>query len=149
MVKLPQTLRQLDHKLKDIRQSVREVTKASQEVDRFTNLDGASKAQKVEASRPGIGESLLAPTQGFLVGAGTVFVLLFFLLASGDLFLRKLVAVLPHLQDKKIAVEITRQIELRRFQLICWRSAVITLCFGMAIGAAMFFLGCRIRYCGA
>lgn len=140
MVKLPQTLRQLDHKLKDIRQSVREVTKASQEVDRFTNLDGASKAQKVEASRPGIGESLLAPTQGFLVGAGTVFVLLFFLLASGDLFLRKLVTVLPHLHDKKIAVEITRQIE-RDVSTYLLAISAINLVFGMAIGAAMWLLG--------
>lgn len=40
-----------------------------------------------------------------------VIVLLFFLLASGDLFLAKLVHVLPTLSDKKKAVQIAREVE--------------------------------------
>jgi predicted PurR-regulated permease PerM len=140
MVKLPQTLRQIDHKIKGVRQSVQEVTKATQEVDRFTNLDGAPKSQKVEASKAGIGESLLAPTQDFLVGAGTVLILLFFLLASGDQFLRKLVTVLPHWHDKKIAVEIIRQIEHDVSTYLLAISA-LNLVFGTAVGAAMWLLG--------
>ena len=41
----------------------------------------------------------------------TTVVLLFFLLASGDLFLRRMVEILPTLSDKKQAVEISREIE--------------------------------------
>ena len=53
-----------------------------------------------------------------LVAGGMVmFILLFFLLASGDLFLRKLIRVLPSLADKKRAVEIARQIETGRLHL--------------------------------
>lgn len=140
MVKLPQTLRQIDHKLKGVRQSVQEVTKAGQEVDRFTNLDGAQKPQKVEVSKAGIGEALRAPTQDFLLGAGTMVILLFFLLAAGDLFLRKLVIVLPRLHDKKIAVEIIRQIEHDVSTYLLAISA-INLVFGTAVGAAMWLLG--------
>src|SRR5436309_600589 len=40
-----------------------------------------------------------------------LFAFLFFLLASGDLFLRKLISALPRLADKRRAVEIARQIE--------------------------------------
>ena len=43
--------------------------------------------------------------------APIVLLLTYFLLASGDVFLRKLVTVIPSFRDKKRAVEITRQIE--------------------------------------
>ena len=51
---------------------------------------------------------VLGQTQAFLAGAVVMVILLFFLLASGDLFLRKLVRVLPRLSDKKAAIEIAR-----------------------------------------
>jgi len=38
-------------------------------------------------------------------------ILLYFLLASGNLFLQKLVRVLPRFQDKRTAVTIVHQIE--------------------------------------
>src|SRR5438093_3440102 len=111
MGKLPEAARQIEGKLKDVKQSVREVTKAGQEVDRITKLDTGEKTQKVEVRKPSLGESLLEPTQDFLVSGGIVLVLLFFLLASGDVFLRKLVTVLPRFEDKKAAVAISHQIE--------------------------------------
>lgn len=140
MAKLPQTVRQVERKLKDVKQSVQQVTKATQEVDRLTSLDGGEKTQKVEVKRATLGESLLGPTQEFLVGAGLVFVLLFFLLASGDLFLRKLVSVLPTFHDKKLAVEISRQIE-QDISTYLLAITVINLFFGSAVGGAMYLLG--------
>jgi predicted PurR-regulated permease PerM len=140
MAKLPQTVRQVERKLKDVKQSVQQVTKATQEVDRLTSLDGGDKTQKVEVKRATLGESLLGPTQEFLVGAGLVFVLLFFLLASGDLFLRKLVSVLPTFHDKKLAVEISRQIE-QDISTYLLAITVINLFFGAAVGGAMYLLG--------
>jgi predicted PurR-regulated permease PerM len=62
------------------------------------------------------------------------------LLASGDLFLLKLVKVLPTLDDKKLAVEIYRQIE----ENVSTYLAIVTLInigFGCVIGTAMYFLG--------
>jgi predicted PurR-regulated permease PerM len=47
-----------------------------------------------------------------LVGLFTTAVLLFFLLVSGDLFLRRFVEVLPTFSNKKQAVEIVREIEI-------------------------------------
>ena len=140
MTKLPATARQIERKLSDLKQSVREVTKAGQEVDKLTNLNTEEKGRKVEVRKPSFGETLLAPTQDFIIGSGTVLILLFFLLASGDLFLRKLVTVLPRFEDKKTAVEISRQIEhdISRYLFsIC----VINAFFGAAIGIAMSFLG--------
>ena len=47
-----------------------------------------------------------------MFGAVTTIVLLYFLLASGDLFLRKLIRVLPKLEDKKKAVGIARSVQI-------------------------------------
>jgi predicted PurR-regulated permease PerM len=138
MVKLPETARQIEGKFKDLKQSMREMTKAGQEVDRLTSM-GGERTQKVEMRKPSLGETLLEPTQDFLIGTGTVLILLFFLLASGDLFLRKLVTVLPRFEDKKAAVEITRQIE-HDISGYLFSISAINVFFGAAIGVAMFFL---------
>jgi len=140
MAKLPETVRQVERKLKNVKQSVQEVTKATKEVDRLTSLDGGEKTQKVEVKRATLGESLLGSTQEFLVGTSLVFALLFFLLASGDLFLRKLVSVLPSFHDKKLAVEISHQIEqdVSRYLLAI---SCINAVFGAAVGGSMYLLG--------
>ncbi|HEY3167855.1 MAG TPA: AI-2E family transporter [Candidatus Binatia bacterium] len=140
MGKLPEAARQVEGKLKDIKQSVREVTKAGQEVDRITKFDTGEKTQKVEVRKPSLGESLLEPTQDFLVSGGIVLVLLFFLLASGDLFLRKLVTVLPRFEDKKAAVEISHQIE-HDISSYLFAITLVNAVFGLAVATAMFFLG--------
>ena len=140
MTKLPQTARQIEGKLKVFKKSVQEVAKAGEEVDRLTNLSGPERIQRVEVRKPSLGETLLAPTQDFLVSGGVLIILLFFLLASEDLFLRKVIAVLPHLREKKIAVEITRQIELDVSGYLL-AITVNNALFGTAVGIAMFFLG--------
>jgi predicted PurR-regulated permease PerM len=140
MAKLPQTVRQVERKLKDVKQSVQEVTKATQEVDRLTSLNTGEKTQQVEVRKSTLGESLLGPTQEFLVGAGLVFILLFFFLASGDLFLRKLVSVLPTFRDKKLAVEISHQIE-HDISTYLLAITMINVFFGAAVGVSMYLLG--------
>jgi predicted PurR-regulated permease PerM len=140
MAKFPETVRQVEQKLRGLKRSVEEVTKATKEVDRLTTLDDGEKNQKVQVKRSTLGESLLGPTQEFLVGAGLVLALLFFLLASGDLFLRKLVSVLPSLHDKKLAVEISRRIE-HDISIYLLTISCINVVFGAAVGGSMYLLG--------
>jgi predicted PurR-regulated permease PerM len=54
---------------------------------------------------------LFSSTREFLNGLFTTILLLFFLLVSGDTFLRRLVEVLPRFRDKRQAVEMSQQIE--------------------------------------
>jgi predicted PurR-regulated permease PerM len=140
MGKLPQTVRQVERKLKGVRQSVEEVNKATKEVDRLTSLGSTNQTQKVEVRKPTLGESLLAPTQDFVVSLGLVTLLLYFLLASEDMLLRKLVVVLPRLRDKKIAVDISYQIE-QDISVYLITITTINILFGLAVGVAMYFLG--------
>jgi predicted PurR-regulated permease PerM len=140
MTKLPQAARQLEFKLGDLKQTFRDFSKASREVERITNLDSAGSAQQVEVKKSRVGEFLLGQTHAFLVGASIMFILLFFLLASGDMFLRRLVTVLPRFEDKRVAVEISRQIEhdVSKYLLAI---TLINVGFGTAVGISMYFLG--------
>ena len=140
MAKLPKAAAQLEYRLSNLKQTFREFSKASREVERITKFDTAGTAQQVEVKKSSVGEILLGQTQGFLVSGGVMFVLLFFLLASGDMFLRKLVTVLPRFENKKLAVEISRQIEhdISRYLLIV---TLINAVFGSAVGLSMYFIG--------
>jgi Predicted permease len=75
-----------------------------------------------------------------LVGLGTTVVLLFFLLASGDLFLRRVVEILPTLSNKKQAVEISREIESNISSYLATIS-VMNLCVGILTGLACYLCG--------
>ncbi len=140
MAKLPNAAAQLEYRLSNLKQTFREFSKASREVERITKFDTAGTAQQVEVKKSSVGEILLGQTQGFLVSGGVMFVLLFFLLASGDMFLRKLVTVLPRFENKKLAVEISRQIEhdISRYLLTV---TLINAVFGSAVGLSMYFIG--------
>src|SRR6185437_4331526 len=54
---------------------------------------------------------LFAGTASFASGLFMTIIVLFFLLISGDVFLRRLVEVLPRFRDKRAAVMISQQIE--------------------------------------
>jgi predicted PurR-regulated permease PerM len=79
-------------------------------------------------------------TRSFVTGAIETFVLLYFLLAAGDLFLLKLVKVLPSLQDKKRAVEIAHEVEENVSAFLSTITA-INICLGVVVGFAMYLLG--------
>jgi predicted PurR-regulated permease PerM len=140
VVKLPETIRQMEHKFQSIKESVGHVSKVSKEVDRLTALNDDTKQQEVAIKKETIGETLLAPTQELIIGGFLMVILLFFLLASGDLFLRKLLAVLPSLHDKKVAVDISHQIE-QNISTYLFTITVINACFGATVGVCMYFLG--------
>jgi predicted PurR-regulated permease PerM len=75
-----------------------------------------------------------------VVGVLTTVVLLFFLLVSGDLFLRRFVEILPTLHNKKQAVEISQEIE----NSVSSYLVTITLMnagVGLTTGIAAYFCG--------
>ena len=75
-------------------------------------------------------------------------ILFYFLLASGDLFLTKVIKVVPRLQDKKRAVQIARETE-DQFSGYLATTAIINTAFGAVVAGAMWWLGCPIRHSGA
>src|SRR5574341_143106 len=139
MAKAPQSLRRIEQKLIALRRPVEQVSKATEEVKKITKIDGGEKTQLVELKSPGLTKVLFSQTSGVIIGTLTMFVLLYFLLASGDLFLRKLIKVLPTQKDKKRAGEIFHQIE-ENVSTYLLTVTMINVGLGIAVGVAMVLL---------
>jgi predicted PurR-regulated permease PerM len=84
--------------------------------------------------------SILNWTGTLLVGIGETLVLLYLLLASGDLFLQKLVHVMPTLRDKKRAVEISHEIQ-QNISNYLFSVSLINLGLGIVVSGGLYFMG--------
>ena len=71
---------------------------------------------------------------------GETLVLLYLLLASGDLFLQKLVHVMPTLRDKKRAVEISHEIQ-QNISNYLFSVSLINIGLGMVVSGGLYFMG--------
>jgi predicted PurR-regulated permease PerM len=136
----PESLRRVDSKLRAIRKPVEQVSKAAAQVENLATVNGGSGPPPVEVKTSSLSDTILTQTQGILAGAAVMIIFLYFLLASGDLFLRKLVRLLPTLADKKVAVEIARQIEdhISRYLLTI---TAINVGLGTTVAVAMWVIG--------
>lgn len=97
------------------------------------------KAPLVEVKETRGTSSILNWTGTFLAGVGETLVLLYLLLASGDLFLQKLVHVMPTLRDKKRAVEISHEIQQNISNYLLTVS-LINLGLGILVSAGLYFM---------
>jgi predicted PurR-regulated permease PerM len=79
-------------------------------------------------------------TGTFLAGLGESLVLLYLLLASGDLFLQKLVRVMPTMHDKKRAVDISHEIQ-QQISNYLLSVSLINLGLGIIVGGGLYWLG--------
>ena len=79
-------------------------------------------------------------TGSLLAGTGETLVVLYLLLASGDLFLQKLVRVMPTLQDKKSAVEISHEIQQNISQYL-FTVSLINIGLGALVSGGLFLMG--------
>ncbi|MFZ0389791.1 MAG: AI-2E family transporter [Calditrichia bacterium] len=136
---VPQNFRKVEGKLLSFRKPMQEVSKAAEELGKITQLNEEEKTQEVQLKEKSFADTLLSNTQEFFAIISITVVLLYFLLASGDLFLRKLVRVLPTLKDKKKAVEIARHTE-QHISMYLLTVTTINIFLGLAIAAAMFLL---------
>jgi predicted PurR-regulated permease PerM len=84
--------------------------------------------------------SLINWTEIFLVGLIETLVLLYLLLASGDLFLQKLVHVMPTLGDKKRAVEISHEIQ-QNISNYLLSVTLINVGLGVVVSVGLYFMG--------
>lgn len=109
--KAPDSVRKLERLLLPSKNPLEGIKKVTDEIQDAAQTGGAASTQKVRVVQPAITDLVLSGTPRVLAAVGSVAILVYFLLAAGDVFLRKLVGVIPTLRDKKRAVEMTRQIE--------------------------------------
>ena len=135
--KAPTSFSTIRKKLRDLIEPMEKARQTTRQIEKLTALENANPT--VEIKKPGLGEFVFVSTQNFFIGCGVTLVLLYFLLAAEDLFLLKLVRVLPKLDDKKRAVEICRQIE-RDVSTYLWTMTLVNIGLGIVIGLSMYFL---------
>jgi predicted PurR-regulated permease PerM len=118
------------------------VARFSQAAIAVNNLGATEQEQKetsVELKTSRV-PTIINWTGTFLAGLGETVVLLYLMLASGDLFLQKLVRVMPTLRDKKRAVEISHEIQ-QQISNYLFSVSVINLGLGLVVGGGLFWLG--------
>jgi predicted PurR-regulated permease PerM len=108
--KLPAALPRLQERLRFLSEPIDIIQKV---LSRAQHLGrSAAEAMPVVTVEGGnVPQHLLAFVGSFLGGLLETIVVLFFLLMSGDTFLRRLVEILPNFKNKRQAVEISQQIE--------------------------------------
>jgi predicted PurR-regulated permease PerM len=115
----------------------------SQAAAAVNNLGATEEDQKRAPSvelKPSRLPGIFNWTGTFLVGAGETLVLLYLMLASGDLFLQKLVRVMPTMGDKKRAVEISHEIQ-RQISSYLFSVSLINLGLGILVSGSLVWLG--------
>jgi len=140
--KAPELGTQLQAKMQPLRKPVEKVSNVGDQLEKLTNMKSASQKvpQRVELNQGSLLDTLFRGTSKLVFSLVVVIVLLYFLLASGDLFLSKLIHVLPTLSDKKKAVQIAREIEANISKYLL-TIAVINAGIGVGSGLIFWALG--------
>jgi predicted PurR-regulated permease PerM len=137
--KAPQGLPRLEQRLSVLKQPIDRLSAAAQDVEHLTEAPGAPPSVAV-SSGPGLMGVLFSGTRRLLTGLGITVLLLFFLLASGDLFMRRLVEILPSFRDKRQAVAIAHEVE-SNISAYLVTITVMNLLVGAAAGCSMWLIG--------
>jgi len=140
--KAPELGAQLQTKIQPLRKPIEKISNVGDQIEKLTNMKSADQKtpQRVELKQSSLLDALFSGTSKLVFSLVVVIVLLYFLLASGDLFLGKLIHVLPTLSDKKKAVQIAREIEenISKYLLTI---AVINAAIGVGSGLLFWALG--------
>jgi predicted PurR-regulated permease PerM len=137
----PQSLRTVEAKLRTLKKPVQTLGKATEQMARIAEVSSSGQqpaAVAVEA--PSLGARLFNQAADLATSSFVLVMMLYFLLASGDLFLRKLIKVLPRLEDKRRAAEIARQVETDVSRYL-GSVTMLNLGLGIAVWISMALIG--------
>jgi predicted PurR-regulated permease PerM len=139
----PETLATAQSRLRRLLRPLQRVTKTAEQVESAAGGvagAGAAKPTEVVVRGPSVVSRLFGSTQRFLAALLEVTILLYFLLAAGDLFLQKLIKGLPNVHDRNKAIEIARATEASISTYLLTTLAVNAI-EGAVVAAALYGLG--------
>ena len=136
----PRIGQELRTKLKTLRRPMEQIDAAQKQLEDATQGTTDPRIQEVAVREPGLLSKIAQGVPNIFAGAAVTFVLLLFLLASGDMFYEKLVRVLPTLTDRKRGLRIAYDIE-REVSRYLLTITIINFALGAVIGAGLFVLG--------
>jgi len=139
LAKAPRSLPQVEARLQKVLRPVERVTQTAEQVGKLAS-PGRPDVPEVQVKEEGLGAMLFGGTQSFLEAAIVVLTLLYFLLASGDLFLRRVIALVAGPTERNRAGEIAREIE-KQVSRYLYATTGINVVFGVVAALAMYLLG--------
>ncbi|MGC1481742.1 MAG: AI-2E family transporter [Chthoniobacterales bacterium] len=137
---IPSRIPDLKSQFEALRGPFAQIAEASEQVEEMASGNTDGETQVVKVQTPSWSGFLMEQTPVFLANVTFMFILLYFLLASGDTFLRKIVRLSPRFEDKRRTVEIAHEIE-HRISRYLGAITIVNLGLGVVIGASAWFLG--------
>jgi predicted PurR-regulated permease PerM len=136
----PATLKQAGDKLHKIMKPMEQVSRTAEQMDKVTSVSGnGTPTRTVVVAGPSMGSRFFGTTQSIIGALLEVLVLLFFLLAAGDLFLQKTIKVATGAASQRTAIEVARQIEASISRYLV-TSALLNLAEGAVFTGIMYLL---------
>jgi predicted PurR-regulated permease PerM len=134
----PGVLYQLQRKVNALRQTVREVSQTAEQVERLAQ--SPNKPPVVQLQGQGLRDIILARLRSIAIGTVMATFLLYFMLASGDRFQRKLLSTMPTFRDKRRTLEISRHVQ-REVSAYLFTFALINIGLATVTSLTMYLLG--------
>lgn len=140
IAKLPESMPRLHDRLSFVMEPLDSLRRFLHQAERFAQTGSVPAPPAPKPPAPDLSDTVFTGTRAFAAGLFTMMLLLFFLLLSGDTFLRKLVEILPRFRDKRQAVDISQQIE-RDISAYLVTITIMNAAVGIATGLLMWGLG--------
>jgi len=130
--KLPDGFARLQERLHFLNEPISTLQTFLRQFDALNNASGSAG--------PSFTETLLKGTQHFASGFFETLLILFFLLVSGDTFLRRAVEITPSFKNKRRVVELSQQVE-KNISIYLLTITLMNAAVGVATALAMWACG--------
>jgi predicted PurR-regulated permease PerM len=137
--KLPEGIPRLQERLSFMREPIDTLQRFLHQVEDFGG-GGPSPGAATPERGPTLLTKLFTGTRNFASGLFTTVLFLFFLLVSGDIFLHRLVEIMPRFSGKRQVVEISQQIE-SDISAYLVTITIMNAAVGIAMALAMWLTG--------
>jgi predicted PurR-regulated permease PerM len=137
--KLPDGIPRLQERLRFLSQPIETLRTFMHQLDGMMS-GGPTTGGSEGASSSAIAAMLFSGTTHFASGFFETILILFFLLVSGNTFLKRMVELLPSFRDKRQVVEISQQVE-ENISMYLVTITIMNAAVGLATGVAMWLTG--------
>ena len=137
--KLPEGVPRLEERMSFLRAPINTSLQFVQQIENI-GATGARPDATGQSEGSALVTTIFAGTRSFAGGLLTTVLFLYFLLVSGDTFLRRLVEILPRFSSKRQAVDISQQIE-SDVSAYLFTISIMNAAVGVATGLVMWLTG--------
>jgi predicted PurR-regulated permease PerM len=137
--KAPRAVRTIESRLLPVKESMAQISEATDAINRVGQTESSPAVRKVEVL-PDRRGAIMSGVGSSLASIGTALLLLYFLLASGDVFPQKLLAVLSRREDRGSAMDILGGVEHQMSHYL-FQTVVIQSGLGFALWLSLWALG--------